>query len=443
MCYNDVQKSQIVPAFPRQVRKPAREIFGMVMRRNGMSNVLDVLKERGFIQQVTHEEALKELLAREKVTAYVGFDPTAESLHVGSMVPIMALAHLQRAGHRPIAIVGGGTTMIGDPSGKTELRQMLSRETIIHNTKGIREQLSRFLDFSEERALLLDNADWLLPLNYVEFLRDIGSQFSVNRMLTAECFKSRMERGLSFIEFNYMLLQSYDFLMLYRNYGCKLQMGGDDQWSNILAGADLIRRLDRGEAYGMTFPLIVTASGGKMGKTEAGAVWLDAGKTSPFEFYQYWRNTDDADVERFLALYTFLPMDEVRRLGGLRDREINEAKKALAFEVTRLAHGEAEALKARDAAEALFGGGGDDAAIPTAEIPAAELEAGLPVLDLLVRTGLAASKGEGRRLIDQGGLTLNGERVSDVSRVIGSGDLQEGRIVLRKGKKIFHHVRPV
>ncbi len=410
-----------------------------------MTNVLDTLRERGFVQQLTHDEPLHKLFATEKVTAYVGVDPTADSMHVGHMLPIMALAHLQRAGHRPIALMGGGTSMVGDPSGKTEMRKMLTLEDIEQNKKGIRAQMARLLDFSEDKALMLDNADWLLKLNYVDFLREIGSQFSVNRMLTAECFRARMERpdsGLSFIEFNYMLMQAYDFLVQFREYGCKLQIGGDDQWSNILAGTDLIRRLERGEAFGLTLPLITTSSGAKMGKTVDGAVWLDPLKTSPYDFYQYWRNVHDADVERFFALYTFLPMDEVRRLGRAEGQAINESKKALAFEVTKMVHGEEEAMKAQQAAEALFSSGGDDANIPSTSVPMAELDAGINICDLMVRCGLAASKSEARRLIQQGGVTINGEKVESFERVVGSADLQDGKVLVKKGKKVFHAVRP-
>jgi len=352
----------------------------------------------------------------------------------------MTLAHMQRAGHRPIALVGGGTAMIGDPSGRTEMRQMMTRETVAHNAACIKAQLSRYLDFSDDKALLVDNGDWLLPLNYVEFLREVGAHFSVNRMLTAEAYKSRMERGLTFIEFNYMLMQAYDFLLLYRKYGCRLEMGGDDQWSNILAGADLIRRVEGVEVYGITSPLITTAAGTKMGKTAAGAVWLDAKRTSPYEFYQYWRNADDADVERFLALYTLLPMDEVRRLGALKDKEINEAKRILAFEVTKLAHGEAEALAAQKAAEAVFGSGGDEAAMPTTVISAEELAGGIGLVDLMVRAGLAPSKKEARRLVEQGGVQVNGVTVTDVATMVDDGDVQGERILLKKGKKTFHRV---
>lgn len=405
-----------------------------------VANVLNILEERGFVKQVTHLEPLRELLEKEQVTAYVGFDPTADSLHVGHTVAVMALAHLQRNGHRPIAIVGGGTALIGDPSGKTEMRQMLSQEQIKKNMDGLRSQLSRFLDFSEGKALIIDNAEWLTRLNYIEFLREVGVHFSVNRMLTAECYKGRMEKGLSFIEFNYMLLQSYDFLELYRTHGCKLQMGGDDQWSNILSGADLVRRVERDAAFGLTFPLLVTSSGGKMGKTEAGAVWLDAERTSPFDFYQYWRNTHDLDVERFLAIFTFLPMDEVRRLGALKDREINEAKKILAFEVTRLVHGEAEAAKAQEAAEALFGGGSKSEAVPAASVDEALLKDGIGVVDLMVLTGFARSKGEARRLIQGGGLYMNDVRIENGDQTVTTADLSAGRIQLRKGKKQFLHI---
>lgn len=406
-----------------------------------MSNALDLLKERGFFKQVTHEDELRQTLATNVVTGYVGFDPTADSLHVGHLMGIMGLAHLQRAGHRPVALVGGGTVMIGDPSGRTELRRMLSVEEINRNAQRIKEQLGHYLDFTNDQALLVNNADWILPLNYIEFLREVGSQFSVNRMLTAECFRARLERGLSFIEFNYMLLQAYDFLVLNRKYGCTLQMGGDDQWSNILAGTDLIRRLEGKEAYGLTWPLLTTASGKKMGKTEAGAVWLDPEKTTPFDFYQYWRNTHDADVERFLACFTFLPMEEVRRLGALRDQEINEAKKILAYEVTKLAHGEEEAKKAQETAERLFGegakGGG---AIPVTTIQGSDYPDGLPLLDLLVLTGLVSSKKEGRRLIDQGGIQLEQKPVTDVGVVIHPDQYQASGILVQKGKKTFHKV---
>ena len=411
-----------------------------------LANVFDILHERGFIKQTTHEEPLRDLLGTDKITAYVGFDPTADSLHVGHTVAVMALAHLQRYGHRPIAIVGGGTALIGDPSGKSEMRQMLTLDQISSNISGIKHQLSRFIEFGESenegKALIRDNADWLSKLNYIEFLREVGVHFSVNRMLTAECYRGRMEKGLSFIEFNYMLLQSYDFLHLYRTYGCRLQMGGDDQWSNILSGADLVRRVERAGAFGLTFPLLVTSSGGKMGKTEAGAVWLDPDKTSPFDFYQYWRNTHDQDVERFLAIFTFLPMGEVRRLGGLKDREINEAKKVLAYEVTRLVHGELEATRAAQAADALFGAGKDSEAVPAYAIPSEQLESGISLLDLLTLTGFTSSKGEARRLIQGGGLYINEARVDSPDLVINTEYLTNERISLRKGKKQHLHVIP-
>jgi tyrosyl-tRNA synthetase len=406
-------------------------------------SVFDVLQERGFIKQTTHQEPLFELLAKEKVTFYIGFDPTADSLHVGSMLPIMAMAHMQRAGHRPIAILGGGTAMIGDPSGKTEMRKMMTPETIAHNAACFKEQLSRYIHFEHDAALMVNNADWLLGLNYIEFLRDIGSQFSVNRMLTAECFKTRMEKGLSFIEFNYMLLQSYDFLMLSRRYGCKLQMGGDDQWSNILYGADLIRRLDGKEAYGITFPLLTTSTGRKMGKTEAGAVWLDPAKTSPYDFYQYWRNTDDRDVERFLALYTFLPMEEVRRLGSFKDQQINEAKKILAYEVTQLTHGEAEAKKAEQAAGALFSGTGNEQMVTAIELSRADIEKGINIIDMLISAKLAGTRSDAKRLILQGGISVFDQKVDDINRVIELKDFKDEKLTLKKGKKDFQVIKLV
>lgn len=406
--------------------------------------VLRVLRERGLVAQVTHEEELARLLDQEPVTAYCGFDPTADSLHVGHLRPIMLLVHLQRHGHRPIALVGGGTAMVGDPTGKTEARPILAREVIEAHARRFRQQLSRFLDFTDGRALMADNAEWLLPLNYLEFLREVGSQFSVNQMLTAEAFRTRMERGLSFLEFNYMLLQAYDYLVLYRRYGCRLQVGGDDQWSNILAGIDLIRKLERAQAYALTCPLAVTASGRKMGKTEAGAVWLDPARTSPYDFFQFWRSVDDADVPSFLAVYTLLPMDEVRRLSELRGAAINEAKKVLAFEVTRLVHGEQAARQAREAAEALFEAeGGRDRVVegaPTTEVARSEAEAGIGLLDLLVETGLAPSRSEGRRLVLQGGVYLNEVRVGEPTYTVTLEDFRGGRLLLRKGKKVYRQV---
>lgn len=406
-----------------------------------MENVFDILKERGFIQQTTHEEEIRELLGSGPTTFYIGFDPTADSLHVGHFLQLMAMAHLQRAGHRPILLIGGGTAMVGDPSGRTDMRKMLTPEEIQRNGECFVEQTKGFLDFSEGKAKLVNNADWLTKLEYVPFLREIGKHFSVNRMLTAECFKSRMEKGLSFLEFNYMIMQAYDFLELYRRYGCRLQMGGDDQWSNIIAGADLIRRVEGASAYGMTFTLLTTSEGVKMGKTASGAVWLDGEKTSPFEFYQYWRNVDDPDVEKCLALLTFLPMEEVRRLGALEGAEINKAKEVLAYEVTKLVHGQEAAEKAAEAAKALFGNGPMKGDIPTTEIPQAELEAGMDIVGLLVHTGLAPSKAEARRLIQQGGISLEEEKISDPTMAITPDLFKEGTLLIRKGKKVYHQAK--
>jgi len=403
-------------------------------------NVFDVLTERGFIKQTTHE-GLPELLEKEKVTFYIGFDPTADSLHVGHFVQLMAMAHMQRAGHRPIALVGGGTAMVGDPSGKTDMRKMMTRETIVRNSEKFRKQMGRFLDFTEGQAVMTDNSDWLLDLNYISFLREIGAVFSVNKMLTADCFKRRLEKGLTFLEFNYMLMQAYDFLVLNRKYGCALQLGGDDQWSNILAGADLIRRKERKPAYGMTFTLLLTSDGRKMGKTETGALWLDAEKTSPYEFYQYWRNVADADVGNCLSLLTFMPMDEVKRLASLKDSAINEAKKVLAFEVTKQVHGEEEARAAQQAAEAMFGQGGQEDGVPSTEITKDGLDENKKVIDLLIFCGLTASRGEGRRLIAGGGLSINGEKVTDEFKEIRPDDFDGGEILIKKGKKVFHKVK--
>ena len=404
-----------------------------------MANVFDTLQERGFLKQTTHD-GLKEMLGREKVKFYVGFDATADSLHVGHFVQLMAMAHMQRAGHVPIVLIGGGTTMIGDPSGKSDMRRMMTREIIAHNADRFREQIGKFLDFSDGKALMVDNADWLLDLNYVEFLREIGTCFSVNRMLGAECYKQRLEKGLTFFEFNYMLMQAYDFLVLSRKYGCSLEMGGDDQWSNILAGADLIRRKEQKEAYGLTITLLLKSDGKKMGKTESGAVWLDPEKTSPYDFYQYWRNVADADVKTCLSLLTFLPMDEVRRLSALKDHEINDAKKILAFEITKQVHGQAAAVEAQTAAEALFGSGGAGGSIPTTQISAAELAEHPQLLDIMMKAGLTKSRGEGRRLITQGGVLLNGEKVTDEFASLSEADLAGGGAMIRKGKKVFHKI---
>ncbi len=403
-------------------------------------NVFDILEERGFVKQTTHE-GLREMLGQEKVKFYVGFDATADSLHVGHFVQLMAMAHMQRAGHIPIILVGGGTTMIGDPSGKSDMRRMMTREVIAHNAEIFKKQIGSFLDVSEGKAIMVDNADWLLDLNYVDFLREIGTCFSVNRMLTAECYKQRLEKGLTFFEFNYMLMQAYDFLVLNRKYGCTLEMGGDDQWSNILAGADLIRRKEEGKkAYGLTITLLLKSDGKKMGKTESGAVWLDPEKTSPYEFYQYWRNVADADVRTCLSLLTFLPMDEVERLSSLQDNEINDAKKILAFEITKQVHGEQAACEAQKAAEALFAGGGEGGSIPTTEITAAQLAENGQLIDVMVLCGLTKSRGEGRRLITQGGVLLNGEKVTDEFRALKEADFADGEAMIKKGKKVFHKV---
>ena len=403
-------------------------------------NVFDVLQERGFIEQVTHEEELRELFDKESVTFYIGFDPTADSLHVGHFVQMIVMAHMQRAGHRPIALLGGGTTMVGDPSGRSDMRQMLTQEEINANAEKFKVQFQKLIEFSDGKAIMDNNANWLLNLNYVDFLREIGVHFSVNRMLTAECYKSRLEKGLTFIEFNYMLMQSYDFLELYRRYNCKLQMGGDDQWSNIISGVDLIRRVEGASAYGMTFSLLTTSEGKKMGKTQSGAVWLDPEKTSPFDFYQYWRNIDDADVEKCLALLTFLPMEEVRRLGSLPGNKINEAKTVLAYEITKLVHGEEEAIKAKKAAEALFGAGDDMDLVPTTELDKMLFEKGMNIIDLLTATELVPSKGEGRRLINQGGLLLNEEKVESIDLVVNLDAFKDGSLILKKGKKTYHRV---
>ena len=403
-----------------------------------MSSVYDVLKERGFIAQCTYEEDLQKALENEKVTFYVGFDPTADSLHIGHYIPIMAMAHMQKFGHRPIALVGGGTAMIGDPSGKTDMRKMMTREMVDANASAIKKQLSRFISFDDDKAIMADNADWLLGLNYVEFIRDIGAHFSVNRMLTAECYKQRLERGLTFLEFNYMLMQSYDFLMLNQKYGCTVQMGGDDQWSNMLSGADLIRRKERKDAFAMTFKLLLTHDGKKMGKTVAGALWLDPKKTSPYDFYQYWRNVDDEDVEKCLALLTFLPMDAVRELGALEGSEKNKAKRVLAYEVTKLVHGEEEANKAQQAAEALFGGGAAAGSVPTTHITEAQLDEDARVTTWAVNCGLCKSRGEARKTVEGGGLYIGDEKVSDVNKTLTWAELQGEGVLLRKGKKSYH-----
>ena len=406
-----------------------------------MAHILDVLKERGFIAQMTFEEDLYKQL-EQPTTFYVGFDPTADSLHIGHYIPIMAMAHMQRAGHRPIALMGGGTAMIGDPSGKTDMRKMMTVETIDDNVAHIKQQMSRFLDFSEGKAIIANNGDWLRHLNFIDFMREIGSTFSVNKMLTAECYKARMatENGLSFLEFTYMLMQSYDFLELFRRYGCRLEMGGNDQWSNMLGGADLVRRKENEKAFACTFQLLLTHDGRKMGKTEKGALWLDPNKTSPFDFYQYWRNVDDKDVEKCLGLLTFLPMDEVRRLGALEGSEINEAKKVLAFEVTRLVHGEEEARKAADAAAALFAGGMNGADVPSFEVTADILSEDARVTTLLVKSGLCKSQSEARNQLKAGAVFLGDEKITDFASAVTADMIGPDGLMLKKGKKGFRRL---
>ena len=400
-----------------------------------MKNVLDVLEERNYIEQMTHPDEMKKLFSKESVPFYIGIDPTADSLHVGHFIAMMFMAHMQKAGHRPIALLGGGTAMVGDPSGKTDMRSMLTKEQIEHNVSCIKKQMERFIDFSDDKAILVNNADWLLNLNYVDFLRDVGVHFSVNRMLSAECFKQRLEKGLSFLEFNYMLMQGYDFYVLNKKYNCKMQLGGDDQWSNMIAGVELVRRKAQGQSMAMTCTLLTNSQGQKMGKTVGGALWLDPAKTSPFEFFQYWRNVDDADVEKCLSLLTFLPMNEVRRLSALEGSEINKAKTVLAYEVTKLVHGEEEATKAKSAAEALFAGGVDMSNVPTVTISAESF--GKTVLDIIAETKIVPSKAEGRRLIQQGGLSLNGEKVTEVARIFTEEDIQDGAALIKRGKKNY------
>jgi tyrosyl-tRNA synthetase len=407
-------------------------------------NVYGIFEERGFIEQCSDTGRVREML-EGKVTCYIGFDPTSDSFHCGSLVPIMALAHMQRAGHRVIALVGGGTTMIGDPSGKTELRQLMTEKQIESNAEGLKKQLAHFLDFSADTALMLNNADWLVPLNFIEFLRDIGRHFSVNKMLAAESYRARLETGLNFIEFNYMLLQAYDYLHLYREHGCTLQMGGNDQWGNILAGTDLIRRVEGGDAEALTFPLLETASGSKMGKTEKGAIWLDPARTSPYDYYQYWINTDDRDVGKFLALFTFLEMDEVRHLSSLEGARIREAKEVLATECTSILHGPDEAAKAREASKALFSSGGRPSgeAVPTIDFSKEELRDGVPAFVLFSESGLVKSRGEARRLVQQGGAYVNGRRIEVFDELVTENDLDNGYILLRAGKKKYLRLIPV
>ncbi len=399
-------------------------------------SVFDDLKARGMLAQCTDEEKVRDLLENEKVTFYIGFDPTADSLHVGHFVAMMFMAHMQRAGHRPIALFGGGTGMIGDPSGKTDMRKMLTKEDINHNIECFQEQMSKFIDFSNGRALMVNNADWLDNLNYIDFLREVGVHFSVNRMLAAECYKQRLEKGLSFFELNYMLMQSYDFLMLRRKYGCIMQLGGDDQWSNIIGGIELNRRCDGKEVYGLTVKLLQTSEGKKMGKSEKGAVWLNPEKTSPYEFYQYWRNIGDADVIHTMKMLTFMPLDEIAQYEKLEGQDINRAKERLAYEVTKLIHSEEEARKAQDAAKALFGNGSNLDDMPSSAIDAI----GKSIIDAMLEVNLVPTKSEGRRLIQQGGVMLNGKKVTDPSILLTADDFADGYAIVKKGKKVYHKI---
>ncbi|WP_294910597.1 tyrosine--tRNA ligase [uncultured Eubacterium sp.] len=400
--------------------------------------VYEELVERGLIAQVTDEEHIRDLVNNGKAVFYIGFDPTADSLHVGHFMALTLMKRLQEAGNKPIALIGGGTAMIGDPSGRTDMRQMMTKEMIDHNCECFKKQMSRFIDFGEGKAMMVNNADWLLDLNYVEVLREVGACFSVNRMLSAECYKQRMEKGLSFLEFNYMIMQSYDFYSLYQKYGCNLQFGGDDQWSNMIGGMELIRRKLGKEANAMTITLLTNSEGKKMGKTQKGAVWLDAEKTTPYEFYQYWRNVDDGDVIKCMKLLTFIPMNEINEYAKLEGAELNKAKEALAYSLTELVHGKEEADKAQAAAKALFAGGADDSNMPTTEVEQSDLEDGkITVLSLMIKAGMIKSNGEGRRLIQQGGISVNDEKISDVFTSVSADELKDS-VIVKKGKKVFH-----
>lgn len=403
--------------------------------------VYEELEARGMIAQITNEEKVKKLLNEDKVTFYIGFDPTADSLHVGHFVQIMVMAHMQKAGHTPIALFGGGTGMVGDPSGKTDMRKMLTMEDINHNISCFQKQMSRLIDFSDGKAIMANNGDWLLNLNYIDFLRKVGVHFSVNRMLAAECYKQRLEKGLSFFELNYMIMQSYDFLELNERHNCVLELGGDDQWSNIIGGVELLRRMKSKEVYGMTFTLLTTSEGKKMGKTENGAVWLDPQKTSPFDFYQYWRNVDDADVIRCMKLLTFLPLTKIAEYEAMEGSELNQAKEVLAYEVTKLIHGEVEANKAQEAARALFGGGRNSENMPSSEILSSDLTDGsIAILDVMIKAGLIPSKGEGRRLIQQGGVSVDDEKITAVDHMLTMANFEKGYAIIKKGKKVFHKI---
>ena len=405
--------------------------------------VYEELVARGLIAQVTDEKEIRELVNSGKAAFYIGFDPTADSLHVGHFMALCLMKRLQMAGNKPIALIGGGTAMVGDPSGRTDMRQMMTPETIQHNVDCFKKQMSRFIDFSDDKALMVNNADWLMDLNYVDVLRDVGAHFSVNRMLTAECYKQRMEKGLSFLEFNYMIMQSYDFYALYKKYGCNMQFGGDDQWSNMLGGTELIRRKLGKDAYAMTINLLLNSEGKKMGKTQSGAVWLSAEKTSPYDFYQYWRNVDDSDVIKCLKMLTFLSLEEIAEFEKLKGAEINKAKEVLAFELTKLVHGEEEATKAQNTARSVFAGGGKDANMPSTDLTKEELGEGIQILDLLVKCGLISSKGEGRRLITQNGISVNDAKVTDIFLEIKEDDFTNNELVIKKGKKVHHKVNLV
>ena len=402
-----------------------------------MENVFDTLKERGLIAQTTHEDEIRKILGEKKITFYIGFDPTADSLHIGHFMQLIVMKHMQNAGHRPIILLGGGTTMVGDPTGKTDMRPMITQEIIQHNADNFKKQMSKFIDFEDGKAIMVNNADWLLGLNYVDFLREVGVHFSVNRMLSAECFKTRMEKGLTFLEFNYMLMQGFDFYKLNKEYDCLMEFGGDDQWANVLGGIELIRRKESKQAYGMTFTLLTTSEGKKMGKTEKGALWLDPEKVSPYEFYQYWRNVDDKDVIRLLKLVTFIPMEQIREYEKLEGQELNKIKCLLAYEVTKMVHGEEAAKQANDAATAIFAGGSNTENMPSAEISKSEIESGINVLDMLVNVKLCPSKSEARRLVQQNGLSINGEKVSGVDTIINSEYFKDGEMIVKKGKKTF------
>lgn len=410
--------------------------------KESIMNTYEELKERGLIAQVTDEQKVADLINKGEATFYIGFDPTADSLHVGHFMALCLMKRLQMAGNKPIALIGGGTAMVGDPSGKTDMRQMMTKETIENNVAAFKKQMSRFIDFEDDKALLVNNADWLLDLNYVEFLREVGPHFSVNNMLRAECYKQRMEKGLSFLEFNYMIMQSYDFYKLFQDYGCNLQFGGDDQWSNMLGGTELIRRKLGEDASAMTITLLLNSEGKKMGKTVSGAVWLDPEKTSPYDFYQYWRNVDDADVIKCLKMLTFLPLDQIKEMESWEGSELNKAKEILAYELTNLVHGEDEAKKADAAAKAMFANGGISGDIPTTTYPKAELDEGKDILTLLVDAELAKSRGEARRLVQQNGVSVNGEKVAEIDATFTTDDYNEdGVILIKKGKKVFHQIK--